>query len=300
LHLLRQPSRLIAIGAVIPAAFVFIAVFVGGMAWSVYISLTSSKLLPNYSSFVGFRQYTLLFHNGRWDQAMWNLFVYYGPLVVVISIGLGTLLAILIDQRVRVEGGLRSLYLLPYSMSFIVTGLLWRWVLDPSYGIQQVLNLLGISAFKADWLVQEKSVIYALVAAGVWHSSGLVMAIMLAALRGVDEDIWKAIKVEGIPAWRAYISIVLPMLNAAVATAVVLLSISVVKVYDLIIAMTHGGPGFASDMPATVVMDNFFERQNIGLATAGTTVMLTTVIAILAPWMFVQSFRNRQQRRRAG
>ena len=114
--------------------------------------------------------------------------------------------------------------------------------------------------------------------------------------RGVDEDIWKATRVDGIPTWRVYLSIVLPLLRPMLITATVLLAIAVVKVYDLVVAMTGGGPGIASEMPAKFVMDNLFVRQNIGLATAASIVMLVMLVSVLAPWLYVTYFRRERAR----
>jgi glucose/mannose transport system permease protein len=197
-------------------------------------------------------------------------------------------LAALIDQRVRAEGLLRSVFLYPFSMSFIVTGLAWRWLLNPTLGIEKVGHDLGLAWFRFDWLVRPERVIYTLVFAAVWHAAGLVMAIMLAGLRGVDPEIWKAVRVDGIPAWRAYLFIVVPLMRGSFATAVILLAVSVARLYDLSVAMTNGGPGIASEVPAKFVMDHLFERGNVGLATAAATTMLITVVAVLAPLMYWQ------------
>jgi glucose/mannose transport system permease protein len=197
---------------------------------------------------------------------------------------------------VRAEGMLRSLMLYPYATSFIVTGLLWRWFFDPAYGLDAVLVGFGLPATGVNWMGDANVVIYTLVVAGVWHAAGLVMVIMLAGLRGIDEEIWKATRVDGIPKWRTYYSVVMPMLSGALATCIVLLSISVVKVYDLVVAMTNGGPGFASEMPAKFVMDNLFERQNAGLASAGVVIMLLTVVIVFAPVMFARSMKARRAR----
>jgi glucose/mannose transport system permease protein len=193
---------------------------------------------------------------------------------------------------VRAENVLRSVFLYPFSMSFIVTGLAWRWLLDPTLGIEKLAHDIGFSGIHFDWLVRQDRVIYRLVFAAVWHASGLVMAIMLAGLRGIDSEIWKATRVDGIPAWRSYAFIIVPMLRGSFATAAVLLAASVVRLYDLSVAMTNGGPGVASEVPAKFVMDNLFERQNIGLATAAATSMLITVVAVLAPWLYWQRSRG--------
>jgi len=201
---------------------------------------------------------------------------------------LGFVLAALIDQRVRGENLLRTVFLYTFSMSFIVTGLARRWLLDPTFGIEKLAHDLGLTAFHFDWLVRPERVIYALVAAAVWHASGLVMAIMLAGLRGVDPEIWKATRVDGIPAWRVYVFIIVPLMRGSFATAVVLLATSVVRLYDLSVAMTNGGPGIASEVPAKFVMDHLFDRGNVGLATAAATSMLITVVAVIAPLVYWQ------------
>ena len=288
---LRLTSRLAALLALAPAFAVFFVVYIGATGWTIWISFTSSRMLPS-SVFVGLRQYEQLFANERWLVSVHNLIV-FGVLFVAVSIALGFLLAVAIDQKVRAENLLRSVYLYPFSMSFVVTGLVWQWLLNPTYGIEKLVRGWGFEAFRFDWIVRQDAVIYTLVIAAVWHAAGLVMAIMLAGLRGIDDDIWKAARIDGIKPWRVYVSIVTPMLGASFATAAVLLSASVVRLYDLSVAMTNGGPGIASEVPAKFVMDHLFERQNLGLATAAATSMLITVAAIAAPFLYWQSRRQR-------
>ncbi|WP_062017406.1 carbohydrate ABC transporter permease [Aureimonas sp. AU4] len=275
--------------ALLPALLVVVFAYLGTMAWTVWISLTSSRLLP-VNNFVGADQYTRLFNDARWVVSIQNIAT-FGVLFVGICLVLGFLLAVALDQRVRAEDGLRTIFLYPYSMSFIVTGLIWQWMMNPTLGIQKSVRDLGWTSFSFDWSVQRDMAIYAVVIAGVWQASGLVMALMLAGLRGVDQELWKAARVDGVPAWRFYLSIVLPLLKPMIVTSVVLLSIAVVKVYDLVIALTNGGPGTATSMPATFVMDYLFSRQNIGLATAASSVMLVTVLCVLVPWLYVEYFR---------
>ena len=286
---LRHVPGLIALA---PATLVVLVVYVGCTIWSIRISLTNSRILPN-NQFVGLRQYESLFANERWQVSIVNLAI-FGVLFILAAIVVGFLLAILLDQKIRGENILRSIYLYPFSMSFVVTGLVWQWMLSPTNGFERVVKDLGFPDFRFDWIVDQQMVIYTVVIAAVWHAAGLVMAIALAGLRGIDVEIWKATRIDGIPTWRAYVSIVLPMLKASVGTCVVLLSISVVRLYDLVVAMTHGGPGIASEVPAKFVIDYLFERQNIGLATAATTVMLMTVLAVLAPWAYLQVRRNQR------
>lgn len=284
-------SRLAPQLALAPATAIALVVYVGATAWTVWISMTTSRMLPN-SVFVGLRQYYSLMDNGRWQASVLNLAV-FGSLFLVISLALGFLLAALIDQRVRAESLMRSVFLYPFSMSFIVTGLAWRWLLDPTLGIEKLLHDVGFASARFDWLVRPERVIFTLVLAAVWHASGLVMAIMLAGLRGVDPEIWKAARIDGIPAWRTLLFIIVPMLSGSFATASVLLATSVVRLYDLSVAMTNGGPGIASEVPAKFVMDFLFERANLALATAAATTMLVTVIAVVAPFLYWQNRRLR-------
>ena len=275
--------------ALLPTALIVLVVYVGCMLWTVRLSFTSSRLLP-VLDWVGFQQYDRLFANERFLVSVENIVV-FGVLFIVGCLVLGFLLAVFIDQQVRAEGVFRTIFLYPYAMSFIVTGLAWQWFLNPGLGLQKVVRDLGFADFTFDWLVSQEMVVYTLVISALWQSAGLVMAILLAGLRGVDADLWKAAKVDGIPTWRVYATIVLPLLGPMLVTATVLLATSVVKLYDLVVAMTRGGPGIASEVPAKFVMDHLFERNNIGLATAAATVMLITVTAILAPWVYARYVR---------
>ena len=276
--------------ALVPAIIVMLFCFYGSMVWTVYISLTRSFLLPVYR-FAGTAQYVRLFNTPRWHVAYTNMFL-FGCLDILGTLVLGILLAILLDRAVRFEGVFRTILLYPLSISFIVTGLTWQWILSPTIGVQQLVRSLGWTDFRFDWITQPDTAIYTLVFAGIWHQSGLIMAIMLAGLRGVDREIWRATRIEGIPVWRTYISVVLPMLRPLVVTCLVLISIAVVRSYDLVVAMTNGGPGFASDLPAKFVVDFEFERANIGQASAAATVMLGSVLIIIAPYLYYELARK--------
>ena len=279
----RTPAQI----ALLPATLIALVVYCGATAWTLWISMTNSRMLPS-STFVGLRQYDSLMANQRWEVSVGNLAL-FGVLFMAASLAVGFVLAILIDRRVRAESLFRSMFLYPFSMSFIVTGLAWRWLLDPTLGIQKLLQDAGLDGARFDWIVRQDRVIYCLVIAAVWHASGLVMAILLAGLRGIDPELWKAAQVDGLPTWRVYLQIVAPMLGGSFATAAILLATSVVRLYDLSVAMTNGGPGIASEVPAKFVMDYMFERANAGLATAAAMSMLITVAAIVAPLLYWRS-----------
>ncbi|MCK6263396.1 sugar ABC transporter permease [Vibrio sp. ZSDE26] len=280
-HLRRN---IFAYGAILPMAFTVIVAYMGTMLWSVRLSFTSSRMLPRYD-FVGFSQYERLFETSRWITSLENLLV-IAFLFLTICFILGFLLSVFIDQKIKAESFFRTVFLFPYAMSFIVTGLVWQWIFNPQLGIQNAVRGLGFESFTFDWIVNPNMVLYTVVIAAVWQGAGLVMALLLAGLRGIDGDLWKAAKIDGIPTWRVYVSIILPMLRPMIVTTMVLLSISIIKMYDVVVAMTLGGPGVASEVPAKFIMDNLFERANIGLATAASTVMLTTVLCLIAPFIY--------------
>ncbi|MBB3934684.1 carbohydrate ABC transporter permease [Aureimonas phyllosphaerae] len=284
---LRSAAPVVALS---PTILIVLFAYVGTMGWTVWMSFTGSRLLP-VNTLVGTQQYERLFGDARWLISLQNMAL-FGVLFIGFCLVLGFLLAVAIDQRVRGEDGLRTIFLYPHAMSFIVTGLVWQWMMNPTLGIQEAVQAMGWESFRFDWVVRRDMAIYAVVIAGVWQSAGLVMALMLAGLRGVDEDLWKAARVDGIPPWRVYTSIVLPLLKPMIITSVVLLSIAVVKVYDLVVALTNGGPGTSTAVPAKYVMDYLFERQNIGLAAAASTVLLVTVLCVLAPWIYAEYFRK--------
>ncbi|CAB3779505.1 Melibiose/raffinose/stachyose import permease protein MelD [Pararobbsia alpina] len=272
--------------ALIPMALTVVFVYLGTMVWSAKISLSSSHTFPS-NDFVGLTQYVRLFNNDRWMVSLQNI-VIYGLLFIVACLVIGFLLAVFIDQKITGEGVMRTIFLYPYAMSFVATGLVWQWMLNPTLGLQSVIRKLGVTGFQFDWIVSQDKVIYTIVLAAVWQASGLVMALLLAGLRGIDEEIWKAARIDGIPRWRVYVSIVMPMLGASFATAFVLLFVAVVKLYDAVVAMTQGGPGTASEVPAKFIMDYLFGRANLGLASAASIVMLLTVLAIVVPVFYVR------------
>lgn len=272
--------------ALLPAGLITFVCFYLFIVWTFAISLTGSQLLPSWD-FVGLMQYERLFASARWWTALGNMAI-YGALFIVGCLSVGYLLAILIDRGVRAEGLYRTIFMLPLSMSFIVTGIIWQWMLNPGLGIQQAVRGFGFEEFAFNWLVRADRSIYAVALAGIWQQSGLCMALFLAGLRGVDPNIWKAAKVDGIPTWRVYASIVTPMLRPVFFTAAILLFSLVVKSFDLVVALTGGGPGFSSDLPARFVMEHILNRQELGLGAAGACMMLATIAAVVGPYLYAE------------
>lgn len=293
-----RPKRLnLALhAALLPLAITALLAYVGSVIWSIRISLSSSKLFPR-DDWVGLDQFQRLFETDRWIVSLQHM----GVLAVVYILGvlvLGTLMAIFIDQQVKAESWFRTIFLYPYAMSFVVTGLIWQWLFNPNLGLQNAMRLFGWEGFTLDWTVRPDMVLYAIGLAMVWQGSGTTMAILLAALRGVDEEQWKAARLEGVSKPRYYLSVVLPQLGPAYATAFVLLAVALVRTFDVVAVMTSGGPGDASEVPAKFIIDHLFGRNNIGLASAASVVMLITVFTVLAPLLYWRS--KVQARQNAG
>jgi len=272
--------------ASIPMILTALVIFVGGSAWTVVYSFTNSKLLPRLS-FVGLEQYRRLWAAPRWIVSIENLAI-YGVLSIIFSLVIGFVLAALMDQKIRFENTFRTIFLYPFALSFIVTGLVWQWILNPEFGIQSVVRSLGWTSFNFDPLYTPEIVIYGILIAALWQGTGLVMCLMLAGLRGIDEDIWKAARVDGIPMWKTYLFIVIPMMRPVFITTLVIIASGIVKVYDLVVAQTSGGPGIASEVPAKYVYDYMFQAQNLGEVFAASTMMLVTVAIIIIPWAYLE------------
>jgi len=271
-----------------------IAVFVGVylfICWTAAISFSSSKMVPKFD-FVGLEQYVRLWSTPRWITAVENLFV-FTMLFLAITIALGLFIAILLDQRVRAEGVLRAIYLYPMALSFIVTGTAWKWILNPSLGVQKVVNDLGWQGFVFDWITRPEFAIYCVVIAAVWQSTGFAMAIFLAGLRGIDNSIIKAAQIEGAGMARIYLSIIVPMLRPAFLSVIVLLSYISIKSFDLVLALTNAGPGSATEMPSTFMFSATFRRNQMGVGAASAMMMLMTVAAIIIPYLYSELKEDR-------
>ena len=270
---------------VLAPTFLASLVFVYGfILWTAWISFTKSRLLPKYD-LVGFYQYFKLFTNERWWVASQNLLV-FGGLFIVFCIILGLLIAILLDQRIRVEGALRTVYLYPMALSFIVTGTAWKWILNPGLGLERLVRQMGFETFTFDWLVNSEMSIYTVVIAGVWQSTGFVMALFLAGLRGIDDEIINAAQVDGASLPRIYWRIIIPSLRPVFFSAIIILSHIAIKSFDLVVVLTRGGPGYSSDLPATFMYAFAFTRNQLGFGAASAMVMFGAVMAIIIPYLY--------------
>jgi glucose/mannose transport system permease protein len=269
---------------VAPTALAALVCIYGFITWTAWISFTKSGLLPEYK-LAGIYQYLRLFTNDRWWVACKNLMI-FGGLFIGLCIVIGLILAIFLDQKIRAEGALRVIYLYPMALSFMVTGTAWKWILNPGLGLERLVRQMGFSEFTFDWLVNSNMAIYTVVIAGVWQSSGFVMALFLAGLRGIDNSIIKAAQVDGATLPRIYRRIIIPSLRPVFFSTIIILSHIAIKSFDLVVVLTRGGPGYASDLPATFMYTFAFTRSRLGFGAASAMMMFCGVMAIIIPYLY--------------
>jgi glucose/mannose transport system permease protein len=265
-------------------SLVFVYGFIGLTVW---LSLTNSHMMPNYE-FSGLNQYRILFGLDRWWVAAGNLGI-FGGLFILACLAIGLFMAILLDQKIRSEGALRAIYLYPMALSFIVTGAAWKWILNPGLGLEKMMHDWGFVNFTFDWLVNSDMAIYTIVIAAVWQSSGFVMALFLAGLRGIDDSIIKAAMVDGASLPTIYRRIVIPALRPVFFSVLLVLAHIAIKSFDLVMALTAGGPGVSSDLPAIFMYQFSFSRGQLGVGAASAVMMLATVMAVLVPLMYLET-----------
>lgn len=267
-----------------PSLAVILVFVYGFILFSVYLSFTDSRLLPSYG-WVGLENYSKLWRLSHWETSLTNMGI-FACLYITACTAIGLTLAIFLDQKIRGEGMLRPLYLYPMALSFIVTGTAWKWFLDPGIGLENVVQSWGWESFEFDWIKNRDYAIYTVVIAAVWQTSGFVMAMFLAGLRGIDNEILKAAQMDGASNWNLYRRIIIPQLRPAFLSAFVILSHLAIKTFDLVIALTGGGPGRATELPATFMYSYTFTRNQMGIGSASATIMLMAIAAIMIPYLY--------------
>lgn len=267
-----------------PSFLVVLLLVYGFIAYTGYLSMTDSKMLPSYG-WVGLENYERLWKLPHWWRALKNLAIFGGLYIVICSV-LGLFVAILLDQKIRAEGVLRPIYLYPMALSFIVTGTAWKWFLDPGIGLEHTMHQWGWESFAFDWIKNRNFAIYTVVMAAVWQSSGFVMAMFLAGLRGVDGEIIKAAQIDGASTLTIYRRIIIPLMRPVFLSAFVVLAHLAIKAYDLVVALTGGGPGQATELPATFMYSYTFTRNLMGIGASSAIIMLIMIFSIIVPYLY--------------
>ena len=280
---------------VLAPSFALVLIFVYGFnLWTVVLSFTSSKAFTNLH-FIGWTNYQRLWTwtfqtdpPSNWYTALVNMGL-FGGLYVVCCLILGLTLAILLDQKIRGEGILRPIYLYPLALSFIVTGTAWKLFLDPRIGLDKAVHDIGWTSFHFDWVVDPRMMIYCVAIAGVWQTSGFVMAMFLAGLRGVDGEILKAAQIDGASAFQTYKRIVIPLMRPVFFSAIIVLAHMAIKSYDLVLSVTGKNPGGAAELPSTFMYSYTFTRDQMAVGSASAVIMLATIAAIMVPYIYSET-----------
>lgn len=280
------PKLVLAPSVAASLLFVYAFILITG-----YLSFTSSTLMPRYN-FVGLARYQELFRTEVWWTSVHNLAWFTIPFIVA-SMAVGLALALLLDQRIRQEGVLRATYLYPLALSQIVAGTAWQWILNPSLGIQSAVRDLGWTGFSFGWLADPDKAIFCVVIAAVWQCSGFVAALFLAGLRGIDDEILKAAQVDGAGLPTIYRRIVLPIMRPVFFSVMVILTHLAIKTFDLVVALTAGGPGTSSWLPTIFMYTFAFERGRLGIGAASAMMMLAAVVAVLIPMLYLEARSTR-------
>ncbi|WP_116653734.1 carbohydrate ABC transporter permease [Pelagibacterium sediminicola] len=267
-----------------PSFFLMLIFVYGFIAYTGYLSFTNSRMLPS-NEWIGFDNYARLWSLPHWNRAVMNLAI-FGSLYIAICTVIGLGLAILLDQKIRAEGVLRPIYLYPMALSFIVTGTAWKWFLDPGVGLEHTMHLWGWESFSFNWIKDRNFAIYTVVLAAVWQTSGFVMAMFLAGLRGVDNEIIKAAQIDGASNVTIYRRIVIPLMRPVFLSAFVVLAHLAIKSYDLVVALTGGGPGQATELPATFMYSYTFTRNQMGVGASSAIIMLIMIFSIIIPYLY--------------
>lgn len=300
-------DRAIALAMIAPSALA-IAVFVYGfIGWTAYISMTDWRGLTMSTSFVGFDNYLTIFNTGRFQTNIRNLIV-FTTFFLASCLVIGLLLAVLVDSRIRAEGFFRSVYIFPMALSFIVTGVVWQWLFAPGNwpndptGINLLFKQSGLGFLQAAWTTDTNvapgwrieglrtrigipMAMIPVVVAAVWQMSGFVMAMYLAGLRGIPEEIKEAARVDGATEWQVFRNITLPMLQPITLSAVIILGHISLKIFDLIVTMTGGAPGNNTEVPGLYMYEITFKANKFAEGAAVAMVMLVVVALLVVPYL---------------
>jgi len=277
---------------VLAPSFALVLIFVYGFnLWTLFLSFTNSKAFAS-NTLVGLTSYQKLWTwtfetdpPSSWYTALVNMGL-FGGLYVVICLVLGLGLAILLDQKIRGEGILRPIYLYPLALSFIVTGTAWKLLLDPGIGLEKAVHDWGWTSFHFDWVVNPRMMIYCVAIAGIWQTSGFVMAMFLAGLRGIDGEILKAAQIDGASAYATYRRIVIPIMRPVFLSALIILTHMAIKSYDLVLSVTGKNPGGAAELPSTFMYSYTFTRNQMAVGSTSAVIMLMSIAAIMIPYLY--------------
>ncbi|QTA38212.1 sugar ABC transporter permease [Thermosipho ferrireducens] len=303
---MKKKNVIIGIFVILPS-IIAIAIFVYGfISWTVRVSFSNwnsfSKLLRGVYKFVGFRNYERLFQDTRFQTDLWNT-LFFTIFFLFGAISLGILMAILIDKGLKGSKFFQNIFLFPMAISFVVTGTVWSWIFAPGtlpanpQGLNLLFQKLGLDNFMWGWYTSTYSLgkfnvaLIAVIIAAVWQLAGYTMAMYLAGLRGIPNDIIEAAKVDGASEWKIFWKIKMPLLKPITLSALIILGHISLKIFDLVFAMTGSGPNFVTDVPAIYMFELTFRSNRYAMGSAIAIIMLLFVAIVIIPYL-VSSMRG--------
>jgi len=273
------PLLLIAPSVILIGVFVY-----GFIGATVRTSLVRwNNALPDYT-FVGLHNYQRLFQLDRFQADLVNT-LHFTAIFLAGCIILGLGAAVLLDQRLRGTLFFQNVYMYPLALSFVVTGTVWRWILNPNSGVNVILGNLHLDFLKSGWLTDTHTALNSLGIAAVWQMSGFCMAMFLAGLRGIPEELREAARVDGANEWQLFWRITFPLLRPITLSAVIILGHISLKIFDLVYVMTFGGPGYATDMPSLYMWIATFQQFLYSRGAAIAIVLLLMVAILIVPYL---------------
>jgi glucose/mannose transport system permease protein len=283
-------TKLAPLVALTPAVLITAVAFLGAIVWTVYLSFTDSRIFPKYALAANWsRQYERLLYDKAWAGALGNVLTLSAG--GALAIAFGFVVAALVERESRRESWFRTIFLYPLALSFIVTGIVWRWMFNPDLGAERLLRQWGFAHATFNWLADPRTAMYGIILASIWHSVGFYIALLLAGLKSIDKELWHVARIDGVGVWRLYVEVIIPMLRWTFLTCGILLSLGVVKAYDIVVAMTNGGPGTATWTPAYFVLNAYATRGNVGYACAAAVVMLGMTAVVFLPLVLTTTWQ---------
>ena len=269
-----------------PALVIYSVVVVYPMLFSAYLSLFRWDGVAPKKVFVGFQNYvTLLTHNDVFWIALKNNAIWLvAALLVPTSIGLA--LAFALNSRFRGSHIFRSIFYFPAVLSLAVVGLIWTWIYHPDLGLaNQFLDALGLRGLKRNWLSDPNIAIYPIILAATWNAVGLPMLLFLAGLQTIPPEMHEAAKVEGAGPIRRFLYVTFPLLRETTLIVLAITSINALKAYDIVYAMTNGGPANRTQLLSTWMYFLTYNYNEVGLGTAIAVVLFSLTLIFAIPYI---------------
>jgi len=287
-----KKDKILAILLISPTLLAMLVFIYGFIGFTGYASLSNWKTLKLDFTFVGLENYVRLFKNPRFIIDLKNTFT-FTVFFLISTILIGFLLAVLLEQKVKGESIFRNIFLFPMAISFVVTGVIWRWLLAPGttetgpLGVNYLFSKLGLEFLQSGWYTDPSIGIRAVVIAAAWQMAGYIMALYLAGMRAIPEEMKEAARVDGATEFDIYRYIIIPLLQPITLSAVIILGHISLKIFDLVVAMTGPGVGFSTDVPALFMFDTTFRGNRFAQGSAIAMVLLLMVAVLVVPYLII-------------